>query len=99
MWFCKKAAKADFLECVGCGCSMRQARKEVEVECSGISGDIGGSFVIYGSPQRSVEFYCGRCAPPYDMRRREGSVTRFYRSEPAQNVEITEKGKPVQARG
>jgi hypothetical protein len=78
---------------------MRRARKEVEVERSGISSDMGSSIWIYGSPQSYTEPYCDRCAPPYDTERRDGGVARYYRSEPAQDIEVTEKGKPVQAGG
>jgi hypothetical protein len=74
---------------------MRRARKKVEVEWSGYSSDTGGTFVIYSSPQHGTEPYCGRCAPPYDTERREGGVTRFYRSEPAQDIEVTEKGTTI----
>lgn len=86
MWFRKKAPI--FLECTGCGCLMRRARKKVEVEWSGLS--MSGTFAMYGTPQRTTEPYCGRCAPPYDVTTREGGEVRYYRNE---NVEVTEKGK------
>ena len=92
MWFRKKAPV--FLECVGCGCLMWQARREVKVECSGYTD--GLTIVTYpGSLWRSTESYCGRCAPPYNTRVEGGAPTRFFRTEPSKNIEVTEKGKVV----
>lgn len=92
MWFRKKAPE---YVCVGCGCLMRKARKEVETWEYGIG---------------RAEFYCGICAPSYDVRRRGGDgyntlfitgaetiveKARYYRKESAKETEITEKGKAI----
>ncbi len=99
MWFRKKALPVPCLECTGCGCSMWTARKEVEVErASGSLFDAGGTMTYYiGSdyPEPSVESYCGRCAPPYDMKRVAGGEVSYYRQEPSKNIEVTEKGKKL----
>ncbi len=83
MWFCKKApAKAlDFQECTGCGCLMGFARVTVDVGYA------------YGAPV--TEDYCGKCAPPYTTMRHDGVKRRYYREEPARNVEVDEKGKVI----
>ena len=87
MWFRKKAS---YLECTRCGCSTWRARKVVKVEESGVWED--GSFLPYFGPHSSTELYCGRCAPPYNVRCVKGSGTHYYRRE---DIEVTEKGKPI----
>lgn len=93
MWFRKKAA--GFVECVGCGCLMRVARKRVEVERTGTSSDTGFTYTIYSSPWPSTEHYCGRCAPAYDREEICGGERHYYRSEPSRNIEVDEKGKDI----
>ena len=93
MWFRKEAP--EYVWCVGCGCLMNRAWKKVEV-------------VEWGNLR--TETYCGVCAPSYDMRclgDADSSNTlfigssavnekpRYYRKKPAQNIEITEKGKGI----
>ncbi len=93
MWFRKKAENPALVECVGCGCLMRTARKVVEVR------EEEGFFTVhwlgseYTEPEPSSESYCGRCAPSYDVREWGGPKPRYFRTEP--NVEVTEKGKTV----
>ncbi len=90
MWFCKKAPKpVEYKECVGCGCLMRRARKTVVVEHH-------SPLVDYNE---RIELYCGVCALPYDVKHYDGVNWRYYRKEPARNVEITEKGKVVMEKG
>ena len=83
MWFRKKAPEKtpDFQECEGCGCLMRLARVTV---------DVG-----HTSFEPAMEAYCGKCAPPYTKMRHDGVKRRYYRKEPAHNVEVDEKGKPI----
>ncbi len=104
MWFRKKATEKApiFLGCVGCGCLMLVARKEVGVtRTSGSPFDasstfgIGSTYAIYTSPEDTTEFFCGRCAPPYDMKRLTAGNARYYRTEPSRNIEVTEKGKKL----
>lgn len=80
MWF----RKEKFVECAGCGCLMRVARKEVRV-------------VPYSEPRTRTELYCGRCAPPYDTKTL-GAETKYYRQELSRNIEVTEKGKDIKAK-
>lgn len=91
MWFRKKAPI--FLECVGCGCLMLGAWKKVKVEESGIQ--MGDVFMPYFGPHSRTEFYCGRCAPPYDGKDVQGCGTRYFCKEPSRKVEVTEEGKPI----
>ncbi|KKK63869.1 hypothetical protein LCGC14_2989950 [marine sediment metagenome] len=87
--------KAGFLECAGCGCLMRRARKTVDMEDrAGFPTGTGGGSVYYTGAQYSTESYCGICIPAYDMRRVTDKV-HYYRTEPAYNVEVTEEGKPI----
>ena len=96
MWFRKKVACAEYVECVGCGCLMNKARKVVGVETSMYSpSDTSSTFVYYSPPSHSTESYCGVCAPIYDIRRVEGGKACYYRKEPAKHVEVTEKGKAI----
>lgn len=92
MWFCKKASEN--VECVGCGCLMRRAWKVVEVVEVGPPGSTGDTFTVYWEPHVRTEPYCGRCAPPYDIRQ-VGSEVSFARRQPAQNIEVDEKGKDI----
>ena len=94
MWFRKKASI--FLECFGCGCLMRRARKVVEVEW--VEGPLLSTDTIistYFSPRLSAEDYCGRCAPDYDVKGWIGPTPHYFRTEPSRNIEVTEKGKKL----
>ena len=92
MWFRKKVP--EYKECAGCGCLMRRARKKVEAEDSGHRFSDGLS-INYGSLWFHIELYCGRCAPPYDLRLSCAEETHFYRIQPPQNIEVDEKGKDI----
>ena len=101
MWFRKKAPVAPYLECVGCGCLMRAARKEIAVErASGSLYDTGSTITYWiegdsPEPVPSFESYCGRCAPSYDVKIWIGPTPHYYRREPSRDVEVTEKGKTI----
>ncbi len=95
MWFRKKKKLVKWEECVGCGCLMRAARKEVEVERRGSPYDTAITFMIYTSPEDTTESFCGRCAPPYDVKVWIGPTPHYYRKETAREVEVTEKGKAI----
>ena len=96
MWFRKKAPeKAEiFLECAGCGCLVRRARKKVEVIKEGMLLSDGCLPSSWGTTF-SVESYCGRCVPPYDLVKWDDGEARYYRTEPARNIAVTEKGKKL----
>ena len=109
MWFCKKAPETVLcLACTGCGCLMWAARKEIEVRRTfGSLFDTGGTpytsgnpyytgtWTISSPPQYTTEPFCGRCAPPYDVKRLAGDKASYYRREPSRDVEVTEKGKAI----
>ena len=41
-------------------------------------------------------FYCDGCAPPYDrVEQRNTGREVYYKTSPAHEVEVTEKGKPI----
>ncbi len=80
--------------CTGCGCLMQRAWKKVEVE-GGEGILFGGLTINYGSSWPHTELYCGRCAPPYDIKLSCEGETHFYRIQPSQNIEVDEKGKPI----
>ncbi len=92
MWFRKKAPI--FLECVGCGCLMRRARKVIEVERVPGPFDAGTTIIFY-TTAASTEAYCGRCAPDYDVKEWVGPTPHYFRKEPSRKVEVTEKGKKL----
>jgi hypothetical protein len=96
MWFRKKAVEGDeYPECVGCGCLMREARREVEVQRGSPYDSTGNTIAYYTSPQSSIECFCDRCAPPYDLKTWEGDEAHYYLKESSKNIEVTEKGKLV----
>ncbi len=97
MWFRKKALI--FLECVGCGCLMRRARKNVEVDYSRYGNTTTTTTDVFGTTWPYIEHYCGRCVPPYDIKCFVGSKTRYFRTAPSQNIEVTEKGKDIGGKG
>jgi hypothetical protein len=81
---------------------MRRERKEVRVRSKPYSLDetgTAGPFIYFTSSRSCTELYCGKCAPPYDIREVDGAKVLYYRNHPAQKIEVSEKGEDIKAKG
>ena len=67
--------------CTTCGCLVARRRAHKVLVTSGFG--------------RVHFYYCGRCAPPYNQKFSYNTEVHFYLDQPAKEIEVDEKGKPI----
>ena len=85
--FGKKKEELKYTICFDCGCMIAD-KKEKTVKREYFDGFL----------TQSLETYCGRCKPPYDIVVEGISAQTHYRTVPTSKVKVTEDGREVKSK-